>query len=87
MLEFSNVKPKEYIDPVTGEAVTLRLLHRITIPSDIRIVNSNGRDLDLIALEEKGSYEELMNLCEANTTYLSENRFDITKMNEVIIPL
>ncbi|EMO53884.1 hypothetical protein [Leptospira noguchii] len=87
MLEFSNVKPKEYIDPVTGEAVTLRLLHPITIPSDIRIVNSNGRDLDLIALEEKGSYEELMNLCEANATYLSENRFDITKMNEVIIPL
>ncbi|EKR34357.1 hypothetical protein LEP1GSC096_0030 [Leptospira interrogans serovar Hebdomadis str. R499] len=87
MLEFSNVKPKEYIDPVTGEAVTLRLLHRITIPSDIRIVNSNERDLDLIALEEKGSYEELMNLSEANATYLSENRFDITKMNEVIIPL
>ncbi|MDI7218857.1 hypothetical protein QMN07_15255 [Leptospira santarosai] len=87
MLEFGNVRPKEYIDPVTGETVTLRLLHRITIPSDIRIVNSNGRDLDHIALEEMGSYEELMNLCEANATYLSENRFDITKMNEVIIPL
>ncbi|EMO20766.1 hypothetical protein LEP1GSC168_0059 [Leptospira santarosai str. HAI134] len=43
--------------------------------------------MDHIALEEMGSYEELMNLCEANATYLSENRFDITKMNEVRIPL
>ena len=88
MFEFANVPVSDYTDPVSGEKVSLRLLHRTSHGTPLRTVQINGRDIDQIAIEEKGTYEEMLKIVEANTRVLSENDFDLTKIKpaEIIIP-
>ncbi|TGK36278.1 hypothetical protein [Leptospira andrefontaineae] len=86
MLEWSKVEPKKYVDPLTGEGVTMRIRH---VPDPVlkrKDVDVDGRDLDLIAREEMETYEEFQKLCEANSGILSEYDFDINKLRKLVIP-
>lgn len=86
MFEFNSVKLKTYTDPVSGQEVQLRLIHRTVTGTPARTVNTKGRDIDKLTKDELDTYEEMLRLVEANARKFSEKRFDIGQIAQVIIP-
>lgn len=87
MFEYASVELRDFTDPVTGDPVTLRLLHRTDHGTPLRTIDVQGRDLDLLARQEMGSYEEMLKLVEANDQVISENLYDLEYVDEMVVPV
>jgi len=85
MFEFSSVPIKRYTDPVSGESVQMRAIHR-TVSGTGRTVKVAGRDIDQLVRAEMTTYENMLKFAEANSRKLSEKLFDLGKIDEVVIP-
>lgn len=87
MFEFVTVDLKTYTDPMTGDQVQLRLIHRTDHGSPAYTVDVKQRDLDKLALDEMATYEEALKLAEANALQLSEHGFDLSKVGgKITVP-
>lgn len=87
MFEFINVPTENFYDTTDGSIVNTKSIHFITQSAIDRQVNVNLRDVDLIALDEMGDYEEVLNLCEQNAATFVEYQMDINKINFLNIPV
>lgn len=87
MFEFTTVPNETFYDTTDGTNVLTKSIHFPVKKNVDRQVNVNLRDLDLIALDELGDYEEFLNLCEQNSGTLVEYQLDITKINYINIPV
>lgn len=85
MLEFLQVKSALYTDPETGEKIDLRLLHRPSTTFVEKEKVDASIDMDLIAKNNMGDYDDLLRLCEANPL-LSEYDFDSAKLGKIVVP-
>lgn len=86
MFEFNNVPIETFTDTTTGEIIQTKSIHFIELKQIDRPIFCNSRDYDQIALEELGSYDEFLNLCEQNAGTLVEYQLDISKINYLNIP-
>ncbi len=73
MLEFANVEPQNYTDPVTLKTESIRLIHYIdTTLISQRELSQENKDIDLISYDEFGNYDNVLNIAESNATSISE---------------
>lgn len=87
MFEFVNVPTESFLDTTDGSIVSTKSIHFITKGIVDRQINVNLRDVDLIARDELGDYEEVLKLCEQNAGTFVEYQMDISKINFLNIPV
>lgn len=86
MNEFQNVAKIPYVDPLTGNILSLNGIHLREVQAKSKTVDTNGREIDKITYDEMSINDEMLRLCEFNSGYLMERQFEVNKIKQVDIP-
>jgi hypothetical protein len=86
MLEWNRIPTTTFINPL-GDQTQVKLIYKHELSSRTYMINTQGKDLDLIAFEELGSSSESLNLLQNNAQKLCEYDFDMNKISELKIPI
>lgn len=86
MNEFQNVAKIPYVDPLTGNILSLNGIHLREVQAKSKTVDTNGREIDKITYDEMSINDEMLRLCEFNSGYMMERQFEVNKIKQVDIP-
>ena len=84
-MSFFNTTKHKVTNTITGDTIEVKVLARTENYNLAGNYNSR-QDLDQIALNSLGTYDDVWNLCNANAGELSERLFNIELMSNYRIP-
>ena len=85
MMEWNSVQTDTFVN-AKGESTQVKLIYPFVSADSNYFVNTDGRELDLIAFQELGSEYESLNILQNNAQAIVEYGFDMSKVRTVFIP-